>query len=134
MASSRAPFVLSASADPANWTVADAARLYNMAGWGLGYFRVSDEGHVTVHPDGSTDQGIDLYQIATDLNAQGVGLPLLLRFCDAARCRWICARRHPRAAHSKQSVLPVPVGLSSSALEPCSSASTTFSMYTSWTG
>jgi arginine decarboxylase len=87
MANSRAPFVLPASADPALWTVADAEKLYNMAGWGLGYFRVNDEGHVTVHPDGSTGEGIDLYQIATDLNAQGVGLPLLLRFSDILRSR-----------------------------------------------
>jgi len=87
MANSRAPFVLPASADPALWTVADAEKLYNMAGWGLGYFRVNDEGHVTVHPDGSTEAGIDLYQIATDLNAQGVGLPLLLRFSDILRSR-----------------------------------------------
>jgi len=87
MSHSRAPFVLPASADPALWTVADAEKLYNMAGWGLGYFRVNDEGHVTVHPDGSSEAGIDLYQIATDLNAQGVGLPLLLRFSDILRSR-----------------------------------------------
>jgi arginine decarboxylase len=87
MANSRTPFVLPPSADPARWTVADAERLYNMAGWGLGYFRVNAEGHVTVHPNGGEEQGIDLYQIATDLNAQGVGLPLLLRFSDILRSR-----------------------------------------------
>ena len=76
MANSRAPFVLPASADPALWTVADAEKLYNMAGWGLGYFRVNDEGHVTVHPGrrrrapGSTSTRSPI-----DLNAQGVGAP-----------------------------------------------------------
>ena len=87
MATSRAPFVLSASADPANWTVADAEKLYNMPGWGLGFFRANAEGHVTVHPDGAPDQGLDLYQLAIDLKAQGVGLPLLLRFSDILRAR-----------------------------------------------
>jgi arginine decarboxylase len=87
MAVSTAPYTLPPIADPSKWTVRDAEKLYNMAGWGLGYFRVSDEGHVTVHPDGEPDHGIDLYQIAMDLQAQGVGLPLLLRFSDILRSR-----------------------------------------------
>jgi arginine decarboxylase len=58
-----------------------------MKGWGLGYFRINDEGHVTVHPDGSSNREIDLYHIAMDLNAQGVGLPLLLRFSDILKSR-----------------------------------------------
>ena len=58
-----------------------------MSGWGLGYFRVSAEGHVTVHPDANRKRGLDLYQLAMDLNAQGVGLPLLLRFSDILRSR-----------------------------------------------
>jgi arginine decarboxylase len=66
---------------------ADAEKLYNMRGWGLGYFRVSPDGHVTVHPDGDPKRGLDLYQLALDLSAQGVGLPLLLRFSDILRSR-----------------------------------------------
>ena len=85
--SSTTPFVLSPSADPSKWTVRDAEKLYNMQGWGLGYFRISAEGHVMVHPDGAATAGIDLYHIAMDLSAQGVGLPLLLRFSDILRSR-----------------------------------------------
>ncbi len=58
-----------------------------MQGWGLGFFRVSPDGRVTVHPDGNPKRGLDLYQLAMDLNAQGVGLPLLLRFSDILRAR-----------------------------------------------
>jgi arginine decarboxylase len=58
-----------------------------MSGWGQGYFRVNDAGHVTVHPDGNPKRGLDLFQLALDLNAQGVGLPLLLRFSDILRSR-----------------------------------------------
>ena len=58
-----------------------------MNGWGLGYFRISPEGHVTVHPDAEPARGLDLYRLATDLHAQGVGLPLLLRFSDILRSR-----------------------------------------------
>ena len=72
---------------PPVWTPKDAEKLYNMSGWGLGYFRVSPEGHVTVHPDANRKRGLDLYQLAMDLNAQGVGLPLLLRFSDILRSR-----------------------------------------------
>jgi arginine decarboxylase len=74
-------------AAPAAWTPKDAEKLYGMPGWGLGYFRVNADGHVTVHPDGDPKRGLDLYQLATDLSAQGVGLPLLLRFSDILRSR-----------------------------------------------
>jgi arginine decarboxylase len=56
-------------------------------GWGLGFFRVNPEGRVTVHPDGNPKRGLDLFQLALDLNAQGMGLPLLLRFSDILRAR-----------------------------------------------
>jgi arginine decarboxylase len=72
---------------PPAWTVKDAEKLYNMTGWGLGYFRINAEGHVTVHPDANRKRGLDLYHLATDLHAQGVGLPLLLRFSDILKSR-----------------------------------------------
>jgi len=58
-----------------------------MKGWGLGFFRINDSGHVTVHPGGTAADGLDLYKLALDLNAQGIGLPLLLRFSDILRTR-----------------------------------------------
>ena len=72
---------------PPTWTTKDAEKLYNMNGWGLGYFRANAEGHVTVHPDANRKRGLDLYRLAMDLNAQGVGLPLLLRFSDILQSR-----------------------------------------------
>jgi arginine decarboxylase len=58
-----------------------------MTGWGLGYFRINPEGHVMVHPDANRKRGLDLFRLAMDLNAQGVGLPLLLRFSDILQSR-----------------------------------------------
>ncbi|HEY9507249.1 MAG TPA: hypothetical protein VIQ27_14845, partial [Gemmatimonadales bacterium] len=75
-------FDIATTVAPPTWTVKDAEKLYNMSGWGLGYFRVNADGHVTVHPDANRKRGLDLYHLATDLHAQGVGLPLLLRFSD----------------------------------------------------
>ena len=69
------------------WTTKDAEKLYNMSGWGQGYFRINPDGHVTVHPDANRKRGLDLYNLAMDLKEQGVGLPLLLRFSDILRSR-----------------------------------------------
>ncbi len=75
------------------WTIKDAERLYNMRGWGLGFFRINGEGHVSVHPDQTADRAIDLYRLALDANAQGIGLPLLIRFSDILKAR-IAALAH----------------------------------------
>ena len=69
------------------WSAKDAEKLYNMAGWGQGFFRVNTEGHVAVHPDPKNGPALDLYRLALDLNAQGVQLPLLIRFSDIIRSR-----------------------------------------------
>jgi arginine decarboxylase len=69
------------------WSIKDAEKLYNMRGWGLGYFRTNADGNVTVHPDQAGDRAIDLYRLALDLNDQGIGLPLLIRFSDILKAR-----------------------------------------------
>jgi arginine decarboxylase len=70
-----------------SWTIADSRDLYNVEGWGIGYFDINEQGHVTVHPTRESSRGLDLYELAMDLEAQGVGLPLLLRFSDILRTR-----------------------------------------------
>ncbi len=69
------------------WTTEDSRELYNVDGWGIGYFGINAKGHVTVHPTREAACGIDLFEMAMDLKAQGVGLPLLLRFSDILRTR-----------------------------------------------
>jgi arginine decarboxylase len=69
------------------WTIDDAKDLYNIEGWGVGYFDINRQGHVTVHPTRDPAVGLDLFEMAMDLEAQGVGLPLLLRFSDILRTR-----------------------------------------------
>jgi len=70
------------------WTVASARTLYNIEGWGIGFFDINDAGHVVVRPDREkTDRELDLFELARDLEEQGVGLPLLLRFSDILRSR-----------------------------------------------
>src|SRR6266480_6240993 len=70
------------------WTVASARTLYNIEGWGIGFFDINEAGHVVVRPDREkTDRELDLFELARDLEEQGVGLPLLLRFSDILRSR-----------------------------------------------
>jgi arginine decarboxylase len=69
------------------WTTDDSRHLYNIDGWGIGYFGINEQGHVTVHPRRHEGDSLDLYELALDLQEQGVGLPLLLRFSDILRTR-----------------------------------------------
>jgi arginine decarboxylase len=69
------------------WTIDDSLELYNVEGWGIGYFGINEKGHVTVHPTKDAGRSLDLFEIAQDLAAQGVALPLLLRFSDILRTR-----------------------------------------------
>src|SRR6202140_1762007 len=75
-----------APAEP--WTIASARALYNIEGWGIGFFDINETGHVVVRPDrAKEDRDLDLFDVANDLEEQGVGFPLVLRFSDILRSR-----------------------------------------------
>ncbi len=69
------------------WSVSDASELYEVSRWGKGYFSVSSAGNVMVHPTKDPSAAIDLKQLADDLQARGINLPLLIRFSDILRHR-----------------------------------------------
>ncbi|UCE04102.1 MAG: biosynthetic arginine decarboxylase [Candidatus Latescibacterota bacterium] len=69
------------------WTTKDSTDLYNIAGWGSGYFRINEAGHIDVTPDGATGPRVDLYELVGDLQRRGLGLPLLIRFSDILHSR-----------------------------------------------
>jgi arginine decarboxylase len=69
------------------WSINDSRELYNVEGWGIGYFDINEAGRVTVHPTKDASRGLDLFEMAMDLEQQGVGMPLLLRFSDILRNR-----------------------------------------------
>ena len=70
------------------WSIEAARSLYNIEGWGAGFFDVNERGHVVVHPDRDDDsRQIDLCELATDLEEQGIQLPVLVRFSDILRSR-----------------------------------------------
>ncbi|MHB1312826.1 MAG: biosynthetic arginine decarboxylase [Gemmatimonadaceae bacterium] len=83
-----APLDSTPAAEPTRWTVDAAKALYNVEGWGDGYFDISEKGRVVVRPDKDhPERTLDLFELALDLEAQGVALPVLLRFSDILRSR-----------------------------------------------
>ena len=82
------PVTDTGSGEEEKWTIEAARALYNIEGWGVGYFDINEKGHVVVRPDADNpERELDLFELANDLEAQGVGLPLLLRFSDVLRSR-----------------------------------------------
>jgi arginine decarboxylase len=61
------------------WSVEHSAELYSLPGWGNPYFAIDAAGRLVVRPDG-TGAGAALEDIAEAAAAQGLSLPLLVRF------------------------------------------------------
>jgi arginine decarboxylase len=77
------------AAEPApSWSIDAARTLYNVEGWGAGFFDINEQGHVVVRPDKERPEHVvDLFEITNDLEEQGIALPVLLRFSDILRSR-----------------------------------------------
>jgi arginine decarboxylase len=69
------------------FTVTDATELYELDRWGKGYFSISKDGHVLVHPTKDAARAIDLKQLTDHLQLRGIALPVLIRFRDILRHR-----------------------------------------------
>ncbi len=67
------------------WSVDKAAEVYQIDGWGSGYFKINDSGNVEAVADGVNS--IDLKQLCGQLAAQNIHPPLLLRFSDILNSR-----------------------------------------------
>ena len=88
MATTQVPPATTEESSAPSWTIESARELYNIDGWGAGYFDINDRGHVVVRPDRDRpDRALDLFDLARDLEEQGVALPVLLRFSDILQSR-----------------------------------------------
>jgi arginine decarboxylase len=67
---------------PGRWRAADAGELYQVAGWGQGYFAVGEDGRVRVRPDRTAGTEIDLMEVVEGLSDRELSPPLLIRFSD----------------------------------------------------
>ncbi|MCC6130809.1 MAG: biosynthetic arginine decarboxylase [Acidobacteria bacterium] len=59
---------------------AGAEELYGIENWGKGYFSISDEGTLLVHPTREAHRAIELKAVVDDVAQRGIGTPLVIRF------------------------------------------------------
>ncbi|MBX3356121.1 MAG: biosynthetic arginine decarboxylase [Phycisphaeraceae bacterium] len=64
------------------WTVEDSIDLYNMRGWGKGFFDANERGHVVVRPTRQPGREIDLFEVVKGIQDRGLKTPVLLHFSD----------------------------------------------------
>jgi arginine decarboxylase len=64
------------------WSSEDAHELYNVSGWGAGYFGIGEQGDMVVTPRRDSPNGINLKELIDELALKDVGLPVLVRFPD----------------------------------------------------
>jgi len=64
------------------WTVDDSIDLYNIRGWGKGFFDVNQSGHVVVRPTRELGREIDLFDVVKGIQDRGLKTPVLLHFSD----------------------------------------------------
>ncbi len=71
-----------------DWTINDAEELYGIPCWSDGYFGVGDDGKLLAVPDvAGGQQPIALIDVVNELRADGVQLPVVLRFHDVLKHR-----------------------------------------------
>ena len=67
--------------------VSRVPQTYAISRWGEGYFGINERGHATVNPRRTEGADLDLYELASELTASGLRLPVLVRFNDILRHR-----------------------------------------------
>lgn len=59
---------------------AEAEELYGIERWGKGYFSVSDDGNLLVHPTREANRTIELVNVIDEVKRRGIGTPVVVRF------------------------------------------------------
>jgi len=57
-----------------------AEELYGIPNWGKGYFSVSDDGNLMVHPTREPAKGIELLSVVDEARTRGLSTPIIVRF------------------------------------------------------
>src|SRR5438094_5882013 len=70
-----------------DWSIERSLQLYNIPGWGAGYFSINPKGHLAVHPFGQPGPAIDLMDVVDDIRELKLGFPCVVRFQDLLRSR-----------------------------------------------
>jgi len=75
--------------DVGRWSATEAEELYEVQGWGNGYFSVGKDGTVQVHPERNPQRAVDLMDLVNRLKLRGLELPVLIRFNDILKDRLV---------------------------------------------
>ena len=70
-----------------DWSIEKALQLYNIPGWGAGYFSINQKGNIAVYPNGQPGPMIDLMDVVDDIRERKLGFPCVVRFQDVLRSR-----------------------------------------------
>jgi arginine decarboxylase len=70
-----------------SWTPQQSAELYGINSWGYGYFKVNDQGNISVTPCADKKIQVDLYELTQDLMDRGIRVPIMIRFPDIIKAR-----------------------------------------------
>ena len=62
------------------WRIEDSEELYNINGWGNGYFSINEKGHVQITPRKQPGKNVDLSDLMRELYLRDVSSPVLIRF------------------------------------------------------
>lgn len=65
-----------------DWTAARARHTYSIAHWSEGYVDVDEHGYVLMRPQGHQGHAVTLSKVVAQAEADGLKLPILLRFTD----------------------------------------------------
>ncbi len=63
-----------------DWSIEQARASYNIPYWGGGYYDINAEGRLSVYPERDPARGVDLRELVERVHAEGLSLPILLRF------------------------------------------------------
>jgi arginine decarboxylase len=70
------------------WGLDTAREIYNVAHWSEGYFDINAQGELVAYPDGDHDKSpVSLTELTEQFKAQGLTLPVLVRFTDILKHR-----------------------------------------------
>ncbi len=70
-----------------DWSVEKSAKVYGINNWGNGYFKINQNGNVSVNPKGDKGPNVDLYELTQELQDRGIRIPIMIRFPDIIRER-----------------------------------------------
>ena len=114
-----------------NWNTKDAEKLYNIAEWSQGYFGINEHGKLMAYPKADSNLGsIDMNALIQDIRAEGLSLPVLIRFNDILHDRFHALENafiHAMKEHTYQNeftaVYPIKVNQQSAVVREILSAS-----------